>query len=135
MPDLPKYDGTKDPQEHVANFDLVMNLYEQSGTINSKLFVTTFTGKAEEWFTSLSSNSIESHEQLVQKFTFHFASKRKQKSLKKGSFASALARDLPTDVEQLMALAQKYIDEEEMNAMKDREWRGKITSLIVGLFM
>ncbi|KAL2251884.1 UNVERIFIED_CONTAM: hypothetical protein Sindi_2310700, partial [Sesamum indicum] len=43
--------------------------------------------------------------------------------LKKGVFASALARDLPTDVEQLMALAQKYIEQEEMNAMKDKEWR------------
>ncbi|KAL2253186.1 uncharacterized protein LOC105168579 [Sesamum indicum] len=43
--------------------------------------------------------------------------------LKKGVFASALARDPPMDTEQLMALAQKYIDEEEMNAMKDEEWR------------
>ncbi|XP_011100646.1 uncharacterized protein LOC105178796 [Sesamum indicum] len=112
--------------------------------------------------------SVESHEQLIQKFSFHFASKRKQKrsathlftirqrndealknfmgrfnnetlevpglridmmisilihGLKKGVFASALARDPPSDVEQLMNLAQKYIDEEEMNAMKDGEWR------------
>ncbi|KAL2236241.1 UNVERIFIED_CONTAM: Retrovirus-related Pol polyprotein from transposon opus [Sesamum indicum] len=43
--------------------------------------------------------------------------------LKKGVFASALARDPPIDTEQLMAMAQKYIDEEEMNAMKDEEWR------------
>ncbi|KAL2248408.1 uncharacterized protein LOC105162757 [Sesamum indicum] len=43
--------------------------------------------------------------------------------LRKSSFASALARDPPVDVEQLMALAQKYIDEEEMNAMKDSERR------------
>ncbi|XP_011071428.1 uncharacterized protein LOC105156873 [Sesamum indicum] len=167
MPDLPKYDGTKDPQEHVAAFDLVMNLYGQSGPINAKLFVTTLTEKAQEWFTSLPPDSIESHEQLMQNFTFHFASKRKQKrsathlftirqrknktlksfmwrfnnetlevqdlridmmisilihGLKKEAFASALARDPPADVDQLMALAQKYIDEEEMNAMKDEEW-------------
>ncbi|XP_011087056.1 uncharacterized protein LOC105168618 [Sesamum indicum] len=152
MPDLPKYDGTRDLQEHLAAFDMVMNLY----------------GKAQEWFTSLHPGSIESHKQLVQNFTFHFASKRKQKrsathlftirqreneslksfmgrfnnetlevqdlridmmisilihGLKKGVFASALARDPPIDVEQLMAMAQKYIDEEEMNAMKDEEWR------------
>ncbi|XP_011091912.1 uncharacterized protein LOC105172237 [Sesamum indicum] len=43
--------------------------------------------------------------------------------LKKGPFTSALARDPPIDVERLMALAQKYIDEEEMNAMKDAERR------------
>ncbi|KAL0433349.1 UNVERIFIED_CONTAM: hypothetical protein Slati_2669200 [Sesamum latifolium] len=168
MPDLPKYDRTKDPQEHVVAFELVMNLYGQSGEINAKLFVTTVTGKAQEWFTSLPSRGIETFEQLVQKFTFHFASKRKQKrsstylfnirqkedeslknfigrfnnetleiqdlridmmvsmlihGLKKGPFASALARDPPEDVEQLMRIAQKYIDEEEINAMKDGEWQ------------
>ncbi|KAL2228716.1 UNVERIFIED_CONTAM: hypothetical protein Sindi_1851300 [Sesamum indicum] len=42
--------------------------------------------------------------------------------LKKGLFASALARDPPGGTEQLMELVQKYIDEEEMNAMKDNEW-------------
>ncbi|KAL0448337.1 UNVERIFIED_CONTAM: hypothetical protein Slati_1390100 [Sesamum latifolium] len=79
FPDLPKYDGTKDPQEHVAAFELVMNLYEQTDSINSMLFVTTLTGKAQEWFMNLPSSSIESFEQLVQKFAFHFASKRKAK--------------------------------------------------------
>ncbi|KAL0413596.1 UNVERIFIED_CONTAM: hypothetical protein Sradi_1561300 [Sesamum radiatum] len=164
MPDLLKYDGTKDPQEHVAAFELVMNLYGQFCPVTAKLFITTLEGKAQEWFTSLPSGSIESYEQLLQKFTFHFASKRKQKraatylftirqreeesvksfvgnfnnetlevqdlridmmvsilinGLKKGPFASPLARDSPADVEQLMRMTQKYIDEEEMNAVKD----------------
>ncbi|KAL2228729.1 UNVERIFIED_CONTAM: hypothetical protein Sindi_1852600, partial [Sesamum indicum] len=171
MPDLQKYAGLKNPQEHVSAFDLVMNLYGQTESIKAKLFVTTLTGKAQEWFTSLPAGSIESHEQLVQKFVFHFTSKRKQKrsatylftirqkenetiknfmgrfnnetleiqdlrtdmmvsilihGLKKGPFASALARDPPTNVEQLMRLAQKYINEEEMNAMKDGEWMGNV---------
>ncbi|KAL0411855.1 UNVERIFIED_CONTAM: hypothetical protein Slati_3775200 [Sesamum latifolium] len=168
MSDLPKYDGTKNPQEHVAAFKLVMNLYGQSSSINAKLFVTTLTGKEQEWFTSLPSGGIETFEQLLQKFTFHFASKMKQKQsatylfnirqkedeslnnfidrfnnetlkiqdlridmmvsilihgLKKGPLASALARDPPEDVEQLMRVAQKSIDEEEINAMKDGEWQ------------
>ncbi|KAL2228079.1 UNVERIFIED_CONTAM: hypothetical protein Sindi_1787600 [Sesamum indicum] len=164
FPDLPKYDGSKDPREHVAAFDLVMNLYGQTDPIKAKLFVTTLKGKAQEWFTSLGSGTIDSYEQLIHKFSFHFTSKRKAKrstthlftirqredemskafmgrfnnevlevqdlridmmvsilihSLKKGPFASALARDPPTETEQLMEMAQKYIDEEEMNAMKD----------------
>ncbi|KAL2240129.1 UNVERIFIED_CONTAM: Retrovirus-related Pol polyprotein from transposon [Sesamum indicum] len=168
VPDLRRYDGMRDPQEHVAAFEMVMNLYGQSAPIMAKLFATTLTGKAQEWFTNLPRGSIESYEQLVQKFNFHFASKKKQKrsathlfnirqredetlknfmgrfnnetlevqelridmlvsilihGLRKGSFASALARDPPYDVEQLMAIAQKYIDEEEMNAMKDSERR------------
>ncbi|KAL0292718.1 UNVERIFIED_CONTAM: hypothetical protein Sradi_6977500 [Sesamum radiatum] len=79
MSDLSKYDGTNDPQEHVAAFELVMNLYGQSGSINAKLFVTTLTGKVQEWFTNSPSGSVETYEQLMQKFAFHFASKRKQK--------------------------------------------------------
>ncbi|KAL0404043.1 UNVERIFIED_CONTAM: hypothetical protein Sradi_2045100 [Sesamum radiatum] len=139
MPYLPKYDGTKDPQEHVAAFELVMNLYGQSSAINAKLFVTTLTGKAQEWFTSLPSGGIETFDQLIQKFTFHFARRFNNETLevqdlridmivsilihglKKGPLASALARDPPEDVEQLMKIAQKYIDEEEINAMKDGE--------------
>ncbi|KAL0355820.1 UNVERIFIED_CONTAM: hypothetical protein Sradi_4028900 [Sesamum radiatum] len=125
-------------------------LYGQSSVINAKLFVATLTGKAQEWFTSLPSGGIETFDQLIQKFTFHFASKRKQKrsatylfnirqgegeslknfigrfnnetlevqdlkidmivsilihGLKKGPLASALARDPPEDVEQLMKIA------------------------------
>ncbi|KAL0366128.1 UNVERIFIED_CONTAM: hypothetical protein Sradi_3502900 [Sesamum radiatum] len=80
MPDLPKYDGTKDPQEHVAVFELVMNLNGQSSSINAKLFVTTLTGKVQEWLTSLPSGGIETFEQLIQKFTFYFASKKRNKS-------------------------------------------------------
>ncbi|KAL2235182.1 UNVERIFIED_CONTAM: Retrovirus-related Pol polyprotein from transposon [Sesamum indicum] len=92
MPDLPKYDGTRDPQEHLAAFDMVMNLYGQSSPIVAKLFVITLTGKAQEWFTNLPPGSIDS----------------------KGSADRYGAVD---------GSGTKYIDEEEMNAMKDEEWR------------
>ncbi|KAL2237772.1 UNVERIFIED_CONTAM: hypothetical protein Sindi_0968900 [Sesamum indicum] len=45
----------------------------------SDQFVTTLKGKAQEWFMSLGSGTIDSYEQLIQKFSFHFASKRKAK--------------------------------------------------------
>ncbi|KAK4397423.1 hypothetical protein Sango_1578900 [Sesamum angolense] len=77
LQDLPKYDGTKDPQEHVSVFELVTNLYGQTDPINAKLFVTTLIGKAQEWFTSLPSGTVELYNQLIQKFTFHFVSKKK----------------------------------------------------------
>ncbi|KAL2232074.1 uncharacterized protein LOC105179070 [Sesamum indicum] len=130
-----------------------MNLYGQSGPVKAKLFVTTLAREAQEWFTNLPNGSIKSYEQLLQKFTFYFASKRKQKrsttlfmirqkedetlksfmgrfnnetlevqdlridimvsifihGLKKGPFASVLARDLPTDVERLMGLHKNIL--------------------------
>lgn len=61
----------KDPQEHVAAFEMVLNLYGQPAPIMAKLFATTLTGKAQEWFTNLPRGSIESYDQLVQKFNFH----------------------------------------------------------------
>ncbi|KAL0315040.1 UNVERIFIED_CONTAM: hypothetical protein Scaly_2895400 [Sesamum calycinum] len=36
-------------------------------------------GKVQEWFSNSPSGSVETYEQLMQKFAFHFASKRKQK--------------------------------------------------------
>ncbi|KAL2235215.1 UNVERIFIED_CONTAM: Retrovirus-related Pol polyprotein from transposon [Sesamum indicum] len=143
MPDLPKYDGTKDPQEHLAAFDMVMNLYGQPNPIIAKLFATTLTGKAQECkrkqrrsATHLFTIRQKENETLksfmgcfnnemleVQDLRIDMMISILIHGLKKGVFASALARDPPADVEQLMAMAQKYIDEEEMNAMKDEEWR------------
>ncbi|KAK4386277.1 hypothetical protein Sango_2498300 [Sesamum angolense] len=79
LPDLSKYEGTKDPQEHVFAFELVMNLYGHTDPINTKLFVTTLASNTQEWFTSLPSGTIESYSQLIQNFTFHFASKKKER--------------------------------------------------------
>lgn len=42
--------------------------------------------------------------------------------LKKDPLASALARDLPESVEQLMEIMQNNIHEEGINTMKDVEW-------------
>lgn len=40
---------------------------------------------------------------------------------KEGSFAPALARDPPISIEELMNIVEKFIHEEEINAMKDVE--------------
>ncbi|KAG8364919.1 hypothetical protein BUALT_Bualt18G0048800 [Buddleja alternifolia] len=41
-------------------------------------------------------------------------------ALKMGPFVDALIRDHPSDIEELMVIAQKYIYAEEMNELKDR---------------
>ncbi|XP_011101680.1 uncharacterized protein LOC105179733 [Sesamum indicum] len=122
----------KDPREDIAAFELVMNLYGQSAPIMAKLFVTTLAGKGQEWFTSLPRGSFRSYEQLIQKFFFHFFSKKKQKrsatylfsirQREEKTLKSFMGR-FNNETVELMALAQKYIDEEEMNALKDSERR------------
>ncbi|KAG8377847.1 hypothetical protein BUALT_Bualt08G0076100 [Buddleja alternifolia] len=44
-------------------------------------------------------------------------------ALKMGPFADALIRDRPSDMEELMVIAQKYIYAEEMNELKREERR------------
>ncbi|KAL0413601.1 UNVERIFIED_CONTAM: Retrovirus-related Pol polyprotein from transposon gypsy [Sesamum radiatum] len=100
MPDLPKYDGTKDPQEHIAAFEL-----GEGETL--KKFIGRFNNETLE----------------VQDLRIDMMVSILIHGLRKGPLASALARDPPEDVEQLMRVAQKYIDEEEINAMKDEEWK------------
>ncbi|KAL0373135.1 UNVERIFIED_CONTAM: hypothetical protein Scaly_0995100, partial [Sesamum calycinum] len=133
LPDLPKYDGTKDPQEHISAFELVMNLYGETDPINAKLFVTTLAGKSHEWFISLPSGTIESYDQLIEKFTFHFASKKKARRSATYLFTIRQREDESLEsfigrfnneileVHDLRIYMMKYIDEEEMNAMKEGE--------------
>ncbi|XP_011100847.1 uncharacterized protein LOC105178959 [Sesamum indicum] len=143
VPDLQRYDGTKDPYEHIAAFEMVMNLYGQPGPIMAKLFATTLTGKAQECKKKQKRsathlfNICQRDDETLKSFMERFSNETLElqdlrihmivsiliHGLKKGPFTSALARDPSSDVEQVMALAQKYIDEEEMNAMKDSERR------------
>ncbi|KAL0455874.1 UNVERIFIED_CONTAM: hypothetical protein Slati_0926600 [Sesamum latifolium] len=46
--------------------------------------------------------------------------------LKKGTLASALAKDPPADIEELHMIVEKYIQEEEMNILKENEWKVQV---------
>ncbi|KAL2244179.1 UNVERIFIED_CONTAM: hypothetical protein Sindi_0535900 [Sesamum indicum] len=48
FPDLPKYDGSNDPQEHVAAFKLVMNLYGKKKAKRSNTYLFTIRQREEE---------------------------------------------------------------------------------------
>ncbi|KAL2250275.1 UNVERIFIED_CONTAM: hypothetical protein Sindi_2149800 [Sesamum indicum] len=131
MPDLPKYDGARDPLEHLAAFDMVK---PNNGSL-------IYHPKASNLMSNCCRNlpfiSPQQNNETLKSFTGRFNNETLEvqdlridmmvsiliHGLRKGAFASALARDPPSDVEQLMNLAQKYIDEEEMNAMKDGEWK------------
>ncbi|KAL2225165.1 UNVERIFIED_CONTAM: hypothetical protein Sindi_3130200, partial [Sesamum indicum] len=137
--DLPMYDGTKDPREHVVAFDLVMNLYGQTEQIKAKLFKFSFyfaSKRKDKWSATYLFTIRQRDDEILKSSIGGFSNEILEVQdlridmmvsililgLKKGLFASALARDPPGGTEQLMELAQKYIDEEEMNAMKDNEW-------------
>ncbi|XP_011069450.1 uncharacterized protein LOC105155274 [Sesamum indicum] len=124
MPDLPKYDGTKDPLEHLAAFDMKFSFHFASKRKQKRSAIYLFTIRQQDneglksFMGRFNNETLEVPDlkiDMMVSILIH--------GLKKGALASALARDPPSDVEQLMCMAQKYIDEEEMNAMKDGEWR------------
>ncbi|KAL2232451.1 UNVERIFIED_CONTAM: hypothetical protein Sindi_1425100 [Sesamum indicum] len=143
---LPKYDGAKDPQGHVVAFELerhkngsptypiaasvvrtaVTKVYfpfcEQKGPKAYVIYLVTIRQREDESLKSFvgrfNNETLDVEDlkiDMMVSILIHGG--------KEGPFALALARDPPAGVDQLMRMAQKYIDEEEMNAMKDGEWQ------------
>ncbi|XP_010667003.1 uncharacterized protein LOC104884108 [Beta vulgaris subsp. vulgaris] len=73
-----KYDGTSDPDDHVAAYEGHMFLYTQVDAIWCKVFLSTLTGMAQTWFKSLKPDSISSFSQLSSTFSTHFVSNRRR---------------------------------------------------------
>lgn len=72
--ELPKieYDGTTDPEEHLAKFNAHMLLYGVGDGIKCRMFPCTLKGHAIRWFFKLPAKSIDNFEQLSQKFLSQF---------------------------------------------------------------
>lgn len=64
---MPEFDGTRDPHEHIAKFRAKAELYQVSDAIYRKIFRTTFSKKALTWFDQLPVGSIDSLETLKKK--------------------------------------------------------------------
>lgn len=74
-----KYDGNYDPDANVAAYEGHMYLYTQVDAILCKVFPSTLTGVAQNWFKSLKSGIISSFSQLSSTFDTHFVSNRRRK--------------------------------------------------------
>jgi hypothetical protein len=49
LPNLPSYDGLTDPDDHVNNFNTILNFRNTSGAIRCRLFPTTLRKGALTW--------------------------------------------------------------------------------------
>ncbi|KAL0414324.1 UNVERIFIED_CONTAM: hypothetical protein Sradi_1634100 [Sesamum radiatum] len=70
---LPEYDGTGDPQEHLNKFYAKIGWYDLSDAAYCKVFRTTVSKRALAWFNQLPTGTISSLEQLTQRFLHHFS--------------------------------------------------------------
>ncbi|KAK3016528.1 hypothetical protein RJ639_006851 [Escallonia herrerae] len=79
MPQCYLYDGSRDPREHVYQFQTNMLLLQVSDAVMCRAFPTTLRKAAHAWFKSLRPRSIHSLAQLSDLFQKHFVSSRTQR--------------------------------------------------------
>ncbi|RYR73594.1 hypothetical protein Ahy_A02g008018 [Arachis hypogaea] len=70
-----KYDGTKDPQEHLTAFEARMNLEGASDAVRCRAFPVTLAGPAIKWFNALPNGSIASFHDITRKFMAQFTTR------------------------------------------------------------
>ncbi|VFQ69611.1 unnamed protein product [Cuscuta campestris] len=78
-PQIKAYNGTTDPQDHLARFGANVVMYAYPEEIKCRYFLATLEGQACEWFHKLPKGSIDKWSDLAHKFLEHFASSRRQK--------------------------------------------------------
>ncbi|XP_020978030.1 uncharacterized protein LOC110271446 [Arachis ipaensis] len=67
-----RYDGTKDPQEHVTAIEARMNLEGVGDAVRCRAFPVTLAGPAIRWFNTLPQGSITTFADISQKFLSRF---------------------------------------------------------------
>lgn len=72
-----EYNGVTDPGEHLSRFENTSFLHRLSDGVKCRVFPTTLTGSAQQWFGQLPEGSISSFGRLSAMFLHHFASSRK----------------------------------------------------------
>ncbi|XP_025648266.1 uncharacterized protein [Arachis hypogaea] len=70
-----RYDGTKDPQEHVTAFEARMNLEGVGDAVRCRTFPVTLVGPAIRWFNTLPQGSITTFADISQKFLTRFTTR------------------------------------------------------------
>jgi hypothetical protein len=72
LPRIEPYDGTTDPEEHLAKFSAHMLLNGVTEGVQCRAFACTLTGPAIRWFFSLKPYSINNFSQLSKAFLSRF---------------------------------------------------------------
>ncbi|XP_012852376.1 PREDICTED: uncharacterized protein LOC105971987 [Erythranthe guttata] len=70
---LPQFEGTTDPHEHIEKFSAMADLYGPTDAAMCKMFRTTLSKRAMNWFNSLPIGSVDTFARLSTRFTNQFA--------------------------------------------------------------
>ncbi|KAL0374092.1 UNVERIFIED_CONTAM: hypothetical protein Sradi_3324900 [Sesamum radiatum] len=86
-PAIVEYDGTTDPQEHLSRFENTALLHRYTDGIKCRVFVTTFTWAAQQWFNQLPLPVIGSFREFRSLFLHQFASSGKYRKIELSLFS------------------------------------------------
>ncbi|XP_031106344.1 uncharacterized protein LOC116010997 [Ipomoea triloba] len=78
-PNVRRFDGTGDPQEHILPYQAAMMLMGSSEAAMCRAFFSTLAGGAQRWFTNLPGGPIGSFHELAMKFITCFMRGRRSK--------------------------------------------------------
>ncbi|KAK2445077.1 hypothetical protein QL285_016049 [Trifolium repens] len=78
LPNIPSYNGLTDPDDHINNFNTILNFRKTSGAIRCRLFPTTLRKGALTWYTSLPPHSVFSWQYFKDQFKKNFTASLKQ---------------------------------------------------------
>ncbi|KAL0355603.1 UNVERIFIED_CONTAM: hypothetical protein Sradi_4007200 [Sesamum radiatum] len=84
---LAEYNGTTDPQEHLSRFENAALLHRYTDGIKCRVFVTTFSRAAQQWFNQLPPAVIGSFREFHCLFLHQFASNRKHQKTELSLFS------------------------------------------------
>ena len=79
LPQLEPFNWLKDLQDHLNTFKTTLGLQQSPDEILCRSFPTTLKWAAREWFTKLSTLSIDNFEQLSNTFSCHFVGGQRPK--------------------------------------------------------
>ncbi|CAH9076795.1 unnamed protein product [Cuscuta europaea] len=73
------YEGKTDPQEHYSRYQNSMMMMGASDQYLCRWFLSTLEGPTYEWFNRLAEGSIDSWQELTQRFLTQFAGRHRSK--------------------------------------------------------
>ncbi|XP_073295907.1 uncharacterized protein [Primulina huaijiensis] len=123
------YDGSSDPEEHLARFENMAMLHCYGDQIKCKVFLTTLIDSAQRWFEGLTPQSIHCFEDFQKVFLHQFSSSKKYKKTAFSLFEVKQGQD-----ETLRAYIKKFnrvalevsacAPETKVTAFMQRLWEG-----------
>ncbi|KAL0378384.1 UNVERIFIED_CONTAM: hypothetical protein Sradi_3143900 [Sesamum radiatum] len=70
-PNLPEYDGTTDPHEHLSYFENIALFHRYTAGVKCHIFINTITRSAQQWFSQFPSGSIRSFREFLLSFSIN----------------------------------------------------------------